>query len=457
MEGLKSMDWAVASNHFEAWLCPRMGHFPQILTGISDFAPFWANVYQCGRFVAGKSGKWPCPSDNGGGPDRNGWSTKIGSASPSLWGVESQQLPDTLLLQRISMGETKLVIVHQCPPQELYRAAGTWQIVAVLILSLKYSRHIYILLAIILSRILHFWRESWSSTATTNWIMNWAKDHSVARLSRCWDDGMDMRYANALARRYLRFSTEPKENQRMSANSLWDFRSYFGVLNILKTRLWFAKHCDCASLSQKVSSQRIFQVLPVAACCTDCAGTLPDRSRWSPGQNESIHRGHLGGKVCGEKFSCFGFQKNIIDMMWHIYVKKCICIEFNMGFPDKNYLFLWRPGGIWFLDTPLDLAGDCLTNLLCGRVMRSQHGSQGLLGSATDDVEMDILVTPFHCFHSFPCAVHFETDLAFPFSWEWYRLWLFLPMIQLSTCLWCPWDTACRPLPEKCARTWWNT
>ena len=64
------------------------------------------------------------------------------------------------------------------------------------------------------------------------------------------------------------------------------------------------------------------------------------------------------------------------------------------------------------------------------------------LGSATDDVEMRILVTPFHCFHSFPCAVHFETDLAFPFSWEWYRLWLFLPMIQLSTCLWCPWDTA---------------
>ena len=54
------------------------------------------------------------------------------------------------------MGETKLVIVHQCPPQGLYRAAGTWQIVAVLILSLKYSRHIYILLAIILSRILHF-------------------------------------------------------------------------------------------------------------------------------------------------------------------------------------------------------------------------------------------------------------------------------------------------------------
>ena len=147
MEGLKSMHWAVASNHFEAWLCPRKGAFSaDSHFGISDFAHFWANVYQCGRFVAGKSGKWPCPSDNRGGPDRNGWSTKIGSASPSLWGVESQQLPDTLLLQRIPMGETKLVIVHQCPPQGLYRAAGTWQIVAVLILSLKYSRHNYILL-----------------------------------------------------------------------------------------------------------------------------------------------------------------------------------------------------------------------------------------------------------------------------------------------------------------------
>ena len=362
MEGLKSMHWAVASNHFEAWLCPRNGAFSaDSHFGISDFAHFWANVYQCGRFVAGKSGKWPCPSDNRGGPDRNGWSTKIGSASPSLWGVESQQLPDTLLLQRIPMGETKLVIVHQCPPQGLYRAAGTWQIVAVLILSLKYSRHNYILLAIILSRILHFWRESWSSTATTNWIMNWAKDHSVARLSRCWDDGMDMRYANALARRYLRFSTEPKENQRMSANSLWDFRSYFGVLNILKTRLWFAKHCDCVSLSQKVSSQRIFQVLPVAACCTDCAGTLPDRSRWSHGQNESIHRGSPGRQGLRWKFSCFGFQENIIDMMWmmwhicqkmHLYRIQHGVSWQKLSFPLKTWgylIFGHTPWPSWWL------------------------------------------------------------------------------------------------------------
>lgn len=140
------------------------------------------------------------------------------------------------------------------------------------------------------------------------------------------------------------------------------------------------------------------------------------------------------------KFSCFGFQKNIIDMMWYMS-KNPHLYRIQRGVSWQKVSFPLKTWGIWFLDTPLDLAGDCLTKLLCGRVMRSQHGGQGLLGSATDDVEMGILVTPFHCFHSFPCAVHsvhFETDLAFPFSWEWYRLWLFLPMIQLSTCLWCP-------------------